>query len=256
MKNNINYFAIIFVLVFTCLTASCRNQKEGAQITSESKEVIINVGELGKTIAVPTKEMEMPMPEEWSYYAQQWGSSEFTRAMTELSGYFNAPENTYIITSSPEPWITLALLEEMKPLNVLYLYPRPDGVVLDMCELKRVKTLPDYNYDVVFEIVEKGEEVFVNLNSDRAEDVEKKKGHTFDTDNLCKVSIPEIPAGKHVFVHGKGMYCVMVAVARSYIKGSKSVSLACRETDYTCAVSLTNERKIGDVRARTLPNNL
>lgn len=29
--------------------------------------------------------------------------------------------------------------------------------------------------------------------------------HTFNLDNLSKVVLPDIPAGKHVFVHGKGM---------------------------------------------------
>jgi hypothetical protein len=68
--------------------------------------------------------------------------------------------------------------------------------------------------------------------------------------------IPEISAGKHVYIHGKGMFCVLVCVAKNYIKDAKSISLAAHDTDYTCAISHTDEREVGEETPRSLPNNL
>lgn len=256
MKIKVRYLIILIAFISICLAAGCSVLQKGGQVKGEAKQVVINIGDLGEKIGVPVGDTSRFIPE-WAYYAQEWGREEMQRGIEELKSLYDEPENTYILTSSPQPWMTLSFLEALQPLNVLYLYPRPDGVVLDMCELKRVKKLPDYNYDVAFEVVVDGDEVFVNLNSDKPpQEGEEMRGHSFNTDNLCKVVIPEIPSNKHVFVHGKGMYCVMVAVAKSYVKGSKSVSMACREEDYVCSVPFTGERQMGDVKIRTLPNNL
>ena len=73
---------------------------------------------------------------------------------------------------------------------------------------------------------------------------------------LGHLVIPDIPAGKNVFIHGKGMYGAMVCIAWNYVKNCKSLSVAAHETDYTCAVSFIKEREVGDVTHRTLQNNL
>lgn len=251
MNYKVKYLIFLFLIVLTGSTAGCQIAETNSRITSESPKVIINVREIGEKMGVPVEEVIFPDGTKGT--TQKWGKGDIKKAINELSFCFNEPEKTYLLTDIPEPWITLALMEALQPCNVLYLYPRPDGVELEMCELKRGKQDP--NYDVVFEIVEEGDKVFVNLNSDRPE-AATIGHHTFETENLCKVVIPEIPSEKHVFVHGKGMYCVMVCVAKNYVKGSKSVSLASHETDYTCSVSFTDEREIGDVTPRTLPNNL
>jgi hypothetical protein len=255
MKIKTRYLIIIFPFVFMGLaTASGLAQKEG-QVKSESKKVIISVSELGKKIGV--KQEETFMPDGKMGIAQKWGKAEIQKAVAELKRCYNDPESTYLVTSSPHPAITLAFIQALQPLHVLYLYMEPGGDEVEMCELKKAKQIPapDSNYGVRFEMIEDGGKLFINFNSDSAEATALKQ-HSFDIKNICKLAIPEIPAGKHVFLHARGRYCVMVTLAYNYIRGAKSISIARHEDDYTCAVSFSDEIEIGEVTARTLQNNL
>jgi hypothetical protein len=218
---------------------------------NEAKRVVIDVSQIGKKMNVPVKEIEGP--EGRKFKQQLWKKEDLKKAIADLQYCFKEPEKVYVLTEVPEPWITLALIQALHPLKVHYLYPGPGGTELDLADLKRGKQTP--NYDVAFEVVEQGDKVFINLNSDRPEAATTGK-HTFDLNNLPKVLIPDIQAGKHVFIHGKGAYGVMVSIARNYIKNCKSLSMAAHETDYTCAVSNTKGMEPGDVTSRTLKNNL
>jgi len=218
---------------------------------NEINKVIIDVSQIGKKMSVPEKEVDAP--DGRTFKQQLWDKSHIKKAIDELKYCFKEPEKIYLLTEIPEPWITLALIQALQPLKVHYLYPGPGGTELELADLKRGKQIP--NYDVTFEVVEQGDKVFINLNSDSPEAAKVGK-HTFDLNNLPKVAIPDIPAGKHVFIHGKGMYGVMVLIARNYIKNCKSLSMAAHDTDYTCAVSNTKGLELGDVTPRTLPNNL
>jgi hypothetical protein len=173
--------------------------------------------------------------------------------MELLESYRKEPDTILLGTNSPAPWITMGIINGMKPMVVNYLYPRPDGVELEMVTLKR--GIPEYNYDVIFEIIEEGEKLFINMTSDRPDAVDVGH-HTFEPKNLPKVMIPEIPSGKDVFIHAKGMFCVMVCVALNYITESKSVSIACHDNDYYCGYSSDPAREVGDATVRTLQNNL
>ena len=255
MKIKLRNLIIVFAFLFIGLAATYSIAQKDGQTKSEPEKVIISVSELGQKIGV--KQEETLMPDGKMGIAQKWGKAEFQKAVAELKRYYNDPENTYLVTSSPHPAITLAFIQALQPLNVLYLYMEPGGDEVEMCELKKVKQIPspDSNYGVRFEIKEDGDKLFINFNSDSAEATALKQ-HSFDIKNICKLAIPEIPAGRHVFLHARGRYCVMVALAFNYVKGSKSLSIARHEDDYTCAVSLSDEIEIGEVTARTLPNNL
>jgi hypothetical protein len=222
---------------------------------SEAKKIVIDIREIGEKMGVPKEELLFPGG--LKFNEQKWGKEHIRKAISEVSFCFDEPENTYLLTDSPAPWITLALIEALKPLNVLYLYMRPGGDEIEMCELENVKQIPepDSNYGVRFDIMEDGDKLFMNFNSD-SPDATTLKQHTFDVKNICKLVIPEIPAGKHLFLHARGRYCVMVVLAYNYVKKSKSVSIAYHENDYTCAVSFSDEIEIGDVTTRTISNNL
>lgn len=255
MKTIAGYLIFIFAFVFTCLAATYSNAQKNGQINNEPKKVIISVSELGDKIGV-LKE-ETVMPDGKMGIAQKWGKDEIQKAVGEVKRSYTDPENIYMVTSSPHPAITLALIQALQPLHVLYLYMEPGGDEVEMCELKKVKQIPssDSNYGVRFEMIEDGDKLFINFNSDSPEATALKQ-HSFDIKNICKLVIPEIPAGKHIFLHARGRYCVMVTLAFNYIKGSKSLSIARHEDDYTCAVSFSDEIEVGEVTTRTLPNNL
>jgi len=245
------FFCFIFIFVLIGIV-ECRSfAQKKVLTTAEEKKVVISVEELGKKFDVPEEEMVIPNGEKRLH--QTWEKKDVQRAINELQYCFNSPDATYLLTEISEPWITLALMEALKPLHVKYLYPRSNGTELEMYELKKGKQTP--NYDVVFEVIEVDDKVFINLNSDTP-DALTIGHHTFNLDNLSKVVIPEIPSGKHVFVHGKGMYSVMVCIAKNYIKGSKSLSIASHESDYICAVSSAKGMEVGDVTPRILKNNL
>jgi hypothetical protein len=245
------FFCFIFTFVLIGIV-ECRSfpQKKGLT-TAEEKKVVISVEEFGKKFGVPEEEIVIPNGEKRLH--QKWQNKDIQRAISELQSCFNSPETTYLLTEISEPWITLALMEALKPLHIKYLYPRSNGTELEMYELKKGKQSP--NYDVVFEVVEADDKIFINLNSD-SPDALTIGHHTFNLDNLSKVVIPEIPSGKHVFIHGKGMYSVMVCIAKNYIKGARSLSMASHDSDYICAVSFTDDLEVGDVTPRTLKNNL
>jgi hypothetical protein len=217
----------------------------------EENKQVIDLDEIGKQLNVPTAPFKLPDGREVSHPI--WGKKDFNKAIELLEPYRKEPGTVLLVTNSPAPWITMGIINGMKPMIVNYLYPRPDGVELEMVPLKR--GTPENNYDVVFEIIGEGEQLFINMTSDRPDAMDIGR-HTFETKNLPKVMIPEIPSGKDVFIHAKGMFCVMVCVALSYIAESKSVSIACHDTNYYCGYTSDPAREVGDETVRTLPNNL
>lgn len=254
MKTRVRFFIMIFAFVLIGSTTACpKTQTGGAE--DESQKVMIEVDKLGESLGV--QQEEVVMPDGNKGMAQKWGKSEIQRAVAEAKSVYNDPDKIYMVTSSPHPAITLAFIHELQPLNVLYLYMAPGGDEIEMCELKKVKGIPepDSNYGVRFEMIEEGDKLFMNFNSDSPEATAQKQ-HSFDINNICKLVIPEIPTGKHLFLHARGRYCVMVTLAFNYIKDCKSISIARHEDDYTCAVSFSDDIEVGEVTTRTLPNDL
>jgi len=248
MKYAIKYSIIVFVLVFSAMVTVCNAESEDGT-NAEPEKVTVDIEKLGKELGV--KEVEVQRPDGNSRISQQWGKADIQKAMAENLKRYSDPGKTYLVDASPSPVITLAFIQALQPMNVLYLYA---GAEMPMCELKKVDKIPgaDSNYGVRFEIVEEGDKVFMNFNSDEP----GASQHTFATDDTCKLTIPEIPKGKHLFLHARGKYCTMVALAFNYVKDSKSVSIASHEEDYTCAVSFSDDIEVGDVTTRTLPNDL
>lgn len=255
MKIKASCLILIFAFAFTGMAATNDSAQQDEQIDYGPDKVLINVSELGDKIGV-VKE-ETLMPDGKMGIAQKWGKAEIQEAVSEVKRTYKDHGKTYMVTSSPHPAITLALIQALQPMHVLYLYMEPGGDEVEMCELKKVKGIPepDTNYGVRFEIIEDGDKLFMNFNSDSPEATALKQ-HSFGISNICKLAIPEIPSGKHLFLHARGRYCVMVTLAFNYIKDSKSISIARHEDDYTCAVSFSDAIEVGQVTTRTLPNDL
>lgn len=263
MKTTVKFSIIAFALVFAFISTGCDNQTaevvkndQTVDVTkTEPEKVLIEIDKLGKELGVP--EEEMVMPDGQKMMGQKWGRKEIQKAVSELPKRYNDPGKAYFVTSSPHPAITLAFIQTLQPLDVGYLYMAPGGVEVPMCELKKVGQIPNAasNYGVRFEIIEDGDKLFMNFNSDSPE-ATAAKSHSFEIENTCKLTIPEIPKGKHLYLHARGRYCVMVALAYNYLKDTKSISIARHEDDYTCAVSASDDIEVGEVTKRTLPNEL
>jgi hypothetical protein len=248
MKASVRCSVIVIILVFTAMVTVC-------SAGGDAEKVLIEIDKLGTELGVP--EEEMVMPDGKKMKGQKWGKAEIQKAVAELPKRYNDPGKTYFVTSSPHPAITLAFIQTLRPLDVGYLYMSPGGDEVPMCALPKTAGVPDAdaNLGVRFEIIEEGDKLFMNFNSDSPE-ATAAKGHSFEIEDTCKISIPEIPKGKHLYLHARGRYCVMVALAYNYIKDTKSISIARHEDDYTCAVSFSDDIEVGEVTKRTLPNEL
>ncbi len=188
-----------------------------------------------------------------------WDKGCYERALAQLSAWRDHPENRYYLTDVPATWLVIALIKALEPCRVGYLYMREDGVDVDMCRLARGTRPKEENYDVVFAIEDDGENLYINMNTDRpVDDIEANGGpHTFDIANLPKVVIPALPAGRHIFMHAKGRFCVMDVIAWNYLEDAKSFSIACHDDDYTCCYTTQPDViAIGDVTKRTRENPL
>lgn len=255
MKTKANNLIIIFAFLLMGQALPCSIAQGGDPGKGEPEKVIISVNELGEKLGVQKE--EVVMPDGNKFLSQKWSKKEIQKAIAEAKRTYTDPENIYLVTSSPHPAITLAFIQTLQPLNVLYLYMEPGGDEVEMCQLKKVKQIPspDSNYGVRFEIIEEGDKLFMNFNSDSPEATALKQ-HSFDISNTCKLVIPEIPTNKHIFLHARGRYAVMVPLAFNYIEDCKSISIARHEDDYTCAVSFSDDIEVGEVTTRTLPNDL
>lgn len=251
MNTRIKGLLILFISIFFSLCTCLSFAQKSSQANNDATKVVIDISKVGKKLNVP--EDTIPFVDGKTFQLQRWSKEHVKKAIEELKYCFKEPEKTYLLTESPAPWITVALIQALQPLKVHYLYPAPGGTDLEMIEFKRGKS--EQNYGAIFEVKEDGDNVYINLTTDKPSTVTTGE-HTFDIKDLAKVVIPDIPAGKNVFIHGKGMYGAIVCIAWNYVKGCKSLSMAAHETDYVCAVSHAKELEVGDVTKRTLQNNL
>ena len=245
--NLVILFTSVLMFFFYGVSPAQTNNKQA----DDPDKVIIDVSKIGKKMGAP--EDTIPFVGGKTFQLQRWNKEHIKKAIEELKYCFKAPKKTYLLTEVPAPWITLALIKALQPLNVHYLYPAPGGTDLELIEFKRGKQ--EENYGAIFEVKEDGDNVYINLTTDKPSTATTGE-HTFDIKDLPKVVIPDIPSGKNVFIHGKGMYGAMVCIAWNYVKNCKSLSMAAHETDYVCAVSSTKDLEVGDVTKRTLQNNL
>lgn len=222
-----------------------------------AERIVCNLAHM--TEAVGGRYVERPVPDGSVMAVPTWDGACYERALAELSKWKEQPDNDYFLTDVPAPWILIALVKALEPCRVRYLYMREDGVEVDISRLARGNRPKEENFDVVFEVIERGDDLFINMNSDHpVADIKANGGpHTFDIANLPKVVIPEIPAGKHIYFHAKGRYCVMDVIALNFLENAKSLSIACHDEDYFCAYTTDPSfLKVGDVTKRTVENRL
>ena len=216
-------------------------------------DTIFDLLELSKKYDIPVEYHTLPNGRVIGH--AHWDVSAWRRLSDELAQVKPEPGHEYMITNSPEPWITVAAIRQLGAGTLKYLYPDPNGRVLRLPELPKSQTLPADNHDLQLQLIEDGDSLYINMTSDRPE-ARDIGHHTFDVDDLPRLVLPEIPKGKRVYIHAWGMYCVMATVALSYIPDSKALFIACHDSDYVCAYSAVDGVSIGDVAKRTLDNPL
>lgn len=77
--------------------------------------------------------------------------------------------------------------------------------------------------------------------------------HTFDIRDLGRIVLPDIPEDMHLFLHIEGSAPVQWCVGAGYAGRCRSLSMCTHaETEYTCAVSKTDEYRIGQTTPRRM----
>jgi hypothetical protein len=185
----------------------------------------------------------------------EWTQADYKAAKERIIRENASTDDKLYVSASPEPWITIGLINSLKPKDVGYLYPNMDGTELSMAPLQYGDTTPEDNFDVQFIIKEEGDKIYINMTADRAE-ARQIGHHTFEVANLDKVRVPKLPDGKDVYIHAWGMYCVMCRAALTWAQNSRSIWLACHESDYFCGISASPDHSEGDVEKRTWENTL
>ena len=200
--------------------------------------VLVNIEDIGREIGVPTHIMTSPDGKH-QMEIQSWSKPYLQKALRKADVYQG---QKIILTGHVDPWVTMAVLDRISPEDILYRVPMGDT---KLYALAHGEANPDL--DVVFTVKEDGNKVFINFNSDKP----GAQGHTFDMSRIAEVIVPDIPAGKHLFVHGLGMYPVQIVVLNELQKSCVSLSTAAHDDQvYTCAICRDGSMEPGDTTPR------
>ena len=96
--------------------------------------------------------------------------------------------------------------------------------------------------EVAFKTTEKGDAILIEYNMDLPEGIT-----TYDEGNLPKVVVPEVPQGKAVYLSGRGPNYLTVAIAEAYAHTNSSVSLFQPGVGYTCSITHSRAKQLGDL---------
>ena len=143
------------------------------------------------------------------------------------------------ITGLASAWLVLALTHTVHPCKVGVHMPQI-GKDVDIPNLEHGQVNP--KGEVAFKTTEKGDAVLIEYNMDLPEEIT-----TYDENNLSKVVVPEIPEGKAVYISGRGPNYLTVAIAEAYAHTNSSVSLFQPGIGYTCSITHSRNKNLGDL---------
>lgn len=220
----------------------------------EAKKIIIDLTDISRRMGIKSETVTLPNGRVIEHV--EWTKEDFLCSLAYLDEYRASvdAEAEYFVTNSPAPWVTVGVVEYMKPVRLKYMYPVPGMHELEVGNLRR--GFQENNFDVLYELSERDDgflELYMSSDRDEAGELGE---HTFDPKNLYSVMIPEVPADKHILINAKGMYCVMVSVALSLANGSASIWISSHDSDFYCGYSTVPEYAAGDAMPCLRSNNL
>lgn len=205
----------------------------------ESKEktiTTIDIQELGKKIGMEAKEQKLPNGKVVNTLV--WNQENLLKAVKEVAPL--SEEGTPVrITGAAPAWLVSALTHAVHPCKVSVYMPQI-GKDVDIPQLTHGEKNPEGEVD--FKITEKDESVLVEYNMELPEGFT-----TYDENNVRKVVVPEVPQGKSVYISGRGPNYLTVAIAEAYAHTNSSVSLFQPGIGYTCSITHSRSKKLGDL---------
>ena len=167
-----------------------------------------------------------------------WTQEDLLKAVKEVKHL--SEEGKPVRIDGPAPaWLVSALTHTVHPSPVSVYVPQI-GKDVPVGGLKHGEQNPEG--EVKFKVTEKGDSVLVEYEMDLPDGVD-----TYDENNLSKVVVPEVPQGKAVFISGRGPNYLTVSIAESYAHTNSSVSLNQPGTGYTCSITHSRAKKLGDL---------
>lgn len=194
----------------------------------------IDIAKLGAAIGM--EEQEKTLPNGKVIKSLVWDQENLKKAVKAVSGLSGEGKPVRITGAAPA-WLVSALTHTVHPCQVS-LYDPKLGKDIPIPQLSHGE--PNLEGEVAFKVTEKGEAVLIEWNIDHESGV-------YDENNLPKVVVPEVPQGKAVYISGRGPNYLTVAMAEAYAHTNSSVSLNQPGIGYTCSITHTRSKGLGDL---------
>lgn len=203
----------------------------------ENQEVVtINTNKLAEELGIKPQKRTLPNGREVEQVV--WDQENLLKAVEKIK-HLSGEGKTVRIDGPAPAWLVSAFAHIVHPCSVNVYVPQI-GKDVPVGALKHGKQNPDG--EVKFNVTEKGNSVLVEYEMDLPEGIT-----TYDENNLSKVVVPEVAQGKAVYLSGRGPNYLTVSIAESYAHTNSSVSLNQPGTGYTCSITHSREKKLGDL---------
>ena len=203
----------------------------------EEKEVnTIDIAQLGAEIGMEAKEQTLPNGK--VVKSLVWDQENLLKAVNAVK-HLSEEGKPVRITGAAPAWLVSALTHTVHPCPVGVYMPQI-GKDVDIPQLAHGEANPEG--EVAFKATEKGDAVLVEYNMDLPEGIT-----TYDENNLSKVVVPEVAQGKAVYLSGRGPNYLTVAIAEAYAHTNSSVSLFQPGVGYTCSITHSRSKRLGDL---------
>lgn len=223
-------------LVLKELEAKKNGEKNTTEEVIEAEKNVIDIRKLGLSIGMEEKEQTLPNGKVVKTLV--WDQENLLKAVNAVK-HLSEEGKPVRITGPAPAWLVSALTHTVHPCPVGVYMPQI-GKDVDIPKLAHGEINPEG--EVGFKVVEKGDAVLIEYNMELPEGIT-----TYDENNLSKVVVPEIPEGKEVYISGRGPNYLTVAIAEAYAHTNSSVSLFQPGIGYTCSITHSRAKKLGDL---------
>lgn len=210
--------------------------------TEREREVnTIDIAQLGESIGMEAKEQTLPNGK--VVKSLVWNQENLLKAVKAVKNLSEEGKPVRITGAAPA-WLVSALTHTVHPCPVGVYVPQI-GKDVNIPQLNHGEPNPEG--EVAFKTTEKGDSILIEYNMDLPEGIT-----TYDEGNLPKVVVPEITQGKAVYLSGRGPNYLTVAIAEAYAHTNSSVSLFQPGVGYTCSITHSRSKKLGDLTKNPL----
>ena len=223
-------------LVLKELETKKNGEKNTTEEVIEAEKNVIDITKLGLSIGMEEKEQTLPNGK--VVKTLLWDQENLLKAVNAVK-HLSEEGKPVRITGPAPAWLVSALTHTVHPCPVGVYMPQI-GKDVDIPKLAHGEINPEG--EVGFKVIEKGNVVVIEYNMELPEGIT-----TYDENNLSKVVVPEIPQGKEVYISGRGPNYLTVAIAEAYAHTNSSVSLFQPGIGYTCSITHSRAKKLGDL---------